>query len=282
LEIAGRAGIGVDFVLLDHRWMFTGVRDTIVDEATGGLLEARMPHGRANVLLTPGGRDALFENVVTPLVHRYSDRGERADLASHILAYEFMNEPDFVIEEWERDLSPHVTRPLPFSVLAEMISRLSADERAQVPDVGRSASLLADRVQALAYSLADLDRSSGSQTAISLEAEITKLEADANPLDVQASETRVKRLAFLKRQRRGLVDVLERRKQIAGKLETCASALASMKLDLNRLSFGSQSFQNITSLANEAMTLARSVDHVLSAADEVGRLTDNRAQSRAI
>jgi hypothetical protein len=55
-----------------------------------------------------------------------------------------------------------------------------------------------------------------------------------------------------------------------------------MKLDLNRLSVGSQSFQNITSLANEAMTLARSVDHVLQAADEVGRLTDNRAQPRAI
>jgi serine/threonine-protein kinase len=157
-----------------------------------------------------------------------------------------------------------------------MLARLPSDQRAQVPDVGRSASMLADKVQALAYSLADLDRSSGSQTATQLEAEISRLENDANPLDVQASETRVKRLAFLKRQRRGVADVVERRKQIAGKLDTCASALASMKLDLNRLSVGSQSFQNITSLANEAMTLARSVDHVLQAADEVGRLTSAR------
>jgi hypothetical protein len=163
-----------------------------------------------------------------------------------------------------------------------LLSRLPSDQRAQVPDVGRSASMLADKVQALAYSLADLDRSAGSQTATQLEAEISRLENDANPLDVQASETRVKRLAFLKRQRRGVADVVERRKQIAGKLETCASALASMKLDLNRLSVGSQSFQNITSLANEAMTLARSVDHVLSAADEVGRLTSDRAQPRPI
>ena len=30
------------------------------------------------------------------------------DLAPQVLAYEFMNEPDFVIEEWERDLSSHV------------------------------------------------------------------------------------------------------------------------------------------------------------------------------
>jgi hypothetical protein len=136
--------------------------------------------------------------------------------------------------------------------------------------------------RALAYSLADLDRSAGSQTATQLEAEISRLENDANPLDTEASETRVKRLAFLKRQRRGVADVLERRKQIAGKLETCASALASMKLDLNRLSVGSANFQNITSLANEAMSLAKSVDHVLSAADEVGRLTSDRVAPRAI
>jgi serine/threonine-protein kinase len=163
-----------------------------------------------------------------------------------------------------------------------LLSRLSADQRAQVPDVGRSASLLADKVQALAYSLADVDRSAGSQTAVQLEAEIARLEGDANPLDVEASETRVKRLAFLKRQRRGLADVVGRRRQIAGKLETCASALASMKLDLNRLAVGTQTFQNITSLANEAMSLARSVDHVLSAADEVGRLTADRPEPRAI
>ena len=166
--------------------------------------------------------------------------------------------------------------------ILSIIARLAPDQRAQVPDVARSASLLADKVQALAYSLSDIDRSSGSQTATQLEAEISKLENDANPLDVQASETRVKRLAFLKRQRRGLADVVERRRQIAGKLETCASALASMKLDLNRLSVGSANFQNITSLANEAMTLAKSVDHVLSAADEVGRLTSDRAQPRPI
>ena len=157
--------------------------------------------------------------------------------------------------------------------IMSLLSRLSPDQRSQVPDVGRSASLLADKVQALAYSLSDLDRSAGSQTASSVEAEIARLENDANPLDVAASETRVKRLAFLKRQRRGVADVVERRKQIAGKLETCASALASMKLDLSRLSVGSQTYQNITSLANEAISLARSVDHVLSAADEVGRLT---------
>src|SRR5688572_11592393 len=50
LEIARRAEIRLVLVLLDHRWMFEGVRETIADPATGQLLEARLPHGRAHVL----------------------------------------------------------------------------------------------------------------------------------------------------------------------------------------------------------------------------------------
>ena len=125
LEIARDAGMRIDFVLLDHRWMFTGVRETIADPVTGGLLDARLPEGRARVLASQAGRDRLLERVIVPLVRRYGRAGERADLAASVLAFEFMNEPDFVIEEWERDLSPHVRRPLRFEVVAELVSRLS-------------------------------------------------------------------------------------------------------------------------------------------------------------
>ena len=48
--------------------------------------------------------------MIEPLVRRYGAGGERADLAPAICAYEFMNEPDFVVEEWERDVSSHVSR----------------------------------------------------------------------------------------------------------------------------------------------------------------------------
>jgi hypothetical protein len=125
LEIARDAAIRVDLVLLDHRWMFTGVRETIADPVTGALLEARLPEGRGRVLLSHAGRDSLFDKVIVPLVRRYGHRGERADLASAVLAFELMNEPDFVIEEWERDVSSHVRRPLPFEVVAELVGRLS-------------------------------------------------------------------------------------------------------------------------------------------------------------
>ena len=113
-------------MLLDHRWMFEGVKQTIADPATGALFEARLPDGRSNVLHSKIGRESLLRGVFEPLLRRYGRTGERADLGSQIFAVEFMNEPDFVVEEWERDLSSRVSRPLPFHVLADLVTRLSA------------------------------------------------------------------------------------------------------------------------------------------------------------
>jgi hypothetical protein len=125
LEIARHNGIRIDFVLFDHRWMFTDVRETIADPVTGTVLEARLPEGRARVWLSEAGRDRLFTRIIVPLIRRYAAGGDRADLAPSVLAFELMNEPDFIIEEWERDRSRRVRRPLPFDVVAGLVSRLS-------------------------------------------------------------------------------------------------------------------------------------------------------------
>ena len=133
LDIARGVGMRVNLVLLDHRWMFEGVRDTIADPATGALLEARLPHGRARVLESATGRARLFERVLGPLVRRYGRSGARADLADWVFAFEFMNEPDFVVEEWERDVSSHVGRPVKFEALAELVTGLSELVHAHSP-----------------------------------------------------------------------------------------------------------------------------------------------------
>jgi hypothetical protein len=125
LECARDAGMRVVLVLLDHRWMFEGVRDTIADPATGALLEARLPEGRARVLHSGVGREALVLQVFAPIARRYGPAGVRPDLAETVLAFELMNEPDFVVDEWERDLSSHVAAPLPFGVLAELVADVS-------------------------------------------------------------------------------------------------------------------------------------------------------------
>ncbi len=125
LEIARDAGLGLVLVLLDHRWMFRGLRDVIPDAASGALLETALPDGRARVLIDPLGQERLFDTVIEPIVRRYASGGARADLASAVFAYELMNEPDFVIEEWEQDLSRDVTRPIRFAALGELVTRLS-------------------------------------------------------------------------------------------------------------------------------------------------------------
>lgn len=133
LEIAADAGVALVLVLLDHRWMFRGIRDRIADPVTGALLEVDLPHGRASVLLTEHGHDRLLHHVVAPLVSRYAPGGVRADLAPGVLAYELMNEPDFIIEEWESELSARVPRPVPFETFAALVSRVSTMVHARSP-----------------------------------------------------------------------------------------------------------------------------------------------------
>jgi serine/threonine-protein kinase len=108
-----------------------------------------------------------------------------------------------------------------------------------------------------------------------LEREIVTLEDAANPLE-RGSEDRVRRLAYLKRQRRALVDAKQRKEALSAKLETCALALQNMRLDLMRLGASPQMHQHITSLANKAMSLADNVDDAMFVAEEMGRVGGKR------
>jgi serine/threonine-protein kinase len=145
---------------------------------------------------------------------------------------------------------------------------------AQREEVSRSAMALADKVQSLAMALDENSRMDVTSAREQLEQEISTLENAANPLE-RGSEDRVRRLAYLKRQRRALVDADQRRQSLNGKMETCAVALQNMKFDLMRLGASPQMHQHITGLANQAMILAENVDEALFVADEMGRLGRN-------
>jgi hypothetical protein len=126
LEIAASVDISLVLVLLDHRWMFRNIPDALVDPASGTVVETRLPSGRDVVLCSEAGHDALLMHVISPIVERYGPSGPRADLAHRLLAYELMNEPDFIIEEWEADVSSEVRRPVRFEMFATLVSRFSA------------------------------------------------------------------------------------------------------------------------------------------------------------
>ena len=160
------------------------------------------------------------------------------------------------------------------------LERMPASERSRIPDVGRSAEALAEKVKYLAISLSDLDRSVTPGGSNALEAEILQLEGAANPLDETGSEERVRRLAYLKRQRRALAELSNRRDSVAAKLETCVVALQNIKFDLIRLNAGTGTPQHVTSLAMDALNLADSVDSALATPDELARNTGTRPASR--
>ncbi|MDB4882240.1 MAG: protein kinase, partial [Gemmatimonadetes bacterium] len=155
------------------------------------------------------------------------------------------------------------------------LASLPKGERERLGDVSRSANALADRVSALALSLEDLNRQDMTGAREVLEREIQTLENAANPLE-RGSEDRVRRLAYLKRQRRALVDGTQRKESTAAKLETCALALQNMRFDLMRLGASPQMHQHITSLANQALNLAENVDDAVFVADEMGRVGGKR------
>jgi serine/threonine-protein kinase len=162
--------------------------------------------------------------------------------------------------------------------IVRLVEAVPRRERDQLAHVVPSADALYRKVEALAVSAAELERNAAPGAAEVLEKEITQLEAQANPLDRVASEERVRRLAFLKRQRRAAVDLGNRRDQAAAKLESCRTALQNMRYDLVRLRTGVETYDRITLVAEQAMSLARDVDQVVYAADEVARLTGARRE----
>jgi serine/threonine-protein kinase len=152
-----------------------------------------------------------------------------------------------------------------------LVGDLPKAQRDALPDVAASATALAEKVRVLAQNIAELERAQAPGGLDPLDREITLLEGQANPLD-GGSEERVRRLAQLRRQRRALTDVYRRREQAIQKLETCRVALTNMKLDMLRLKTGHQSHEHLTTMAGQALELARSVDEAVYAADAVAGL----------
>jgi len=81
LEIAQRHNIGINFVLLDFRFMYDAKTENGVQLG-----------GHASVLSSPAGRQALVSNVFEPLFRRYAKHPA-------VLSWEVMNEPEWTLRD---------------------------------------------------------------------------------------------------------------------------------------------------------------------------------------
>jgi len=153
--------------------------------------------------------------------------------------------------------------------IQRIVGALSRSDRRQLPDVADTARQLLGTVRSLALSVSELRRSATPGAGEVVEREIQQLEAQANPLDRTASNERVHRLAYLKRQRRALMDAERRMERDTVRLESCMLALQNMRLDLGRLKAGNQTPGQVTLLAERALSLAQDVDGIVMAEDEV-------------
>jgi len=148
------------------------------------------------------------------------------------------------------------------------------DEREQIPEVATSADAVFRKVQQLALSLSDMDRGAGRESPEVVEKEISTLESQANPLDYNASEGRVRRLAFLRRERRALADVGRKKAEAQEKLDNCRQLLRSMRLELVRFRTGGLNAQptGLTMVTQQAQSVVR----------EMGYLSDANAELNAL
>jgi serine/threonine protein kinase len=148
------------------------------------------------------------------------------------------------------------------------------DEREQIPEVAASADAVFRKVQQLALSLSDMDQGAGRESPEVVEKEISTLESQANPLDYNASEGRVRRLALLRRQRRALAELGRKKKEAQEKLDNCRQLLRSMRLELVRYRTGGLNAQptGLTMVTQQAQSVVRDMGYLSDANAELNAL----------
>ena len=148
-------------------------------------------------------------------------------------------------------------------------------------DVARSATALADKVQARSRSRSTmLSRQDVTSSREQLEREITRARERGEPARARQrgsrAPARVPQAAASRARRCG-----EAKDTLSAKLETCALALQNMRFDLMRLARARRCTSTSRRSPNQALNLAENVDEALYVADEMGRVGGASQPGRA-
>ena len=239
----------------------------LFDEKRRGEVRARA-RARGNLLGQPRSPMSGFAPVppLAPFGRGRRGRLERQSAAPVAMPAELFDDGPYsaMIREAQAD----------HAEIHRQLLSLSPDDREQMPDVATSADAVLIKMQRVAGALGDVSRAAGKETPEQVESEIVKLEEAANPLEHRASEERVRRLAYLRRQRRALSDIAKKRGDAAEKLEHCRQLLKSMRLELLRYRSGGIGAQptGLTMVTQQAQGVVREMGYLSDAAAELNAL----------
>jgi hypothetical protein len=151
------------------------------------------------------------------------------------------------------------------AAILEVVERLSPGERQLIPDVLPTVDALAERVVALATTLQRLDTDVSGASLGALDSRIAGVRQETPTVEQE------RRLELLERQRVTLAELLERRRVLAGQIESAGLALENLKLDLYKLRAAgfSSGVGDVTSATQQARLVSREIGYVLEAGEEL-------------
>ncbi len=153
--------------------------------------------------------------------------------------------------------------------IRETAARLSAADKAMVPDVEPTAEALLERIGSLAGGLERLERDVPGEAMAQLDARIAMTRAEP-----EHAPDRERRLTLLTRQQASLQELLDRRGTMQRQLESASVALRSLRFDLVKLQtlgVGS-AMRDDTQATQEARAVSADIRRALEAAEEVRAL----------
>jgi serine/threonine-protein kinase len=154
------------------------------------------------------------------------------------------------------------------AAIAEIVGKMSKDDRALVPDIKPTADALVERVVGLARAVQNMESDVDTAQLAELNARIASLRGDS---DTPEEERRV---ALLHHQRDTLDELARRRTAMVKQMESAALTLGNLRLDLIRLRSAGvgASIREVSSATQQARALSNEIDTFLAAAEELRNL----------
>jgi hypothetical protein len=145
--------------------------------------------------------------------------------------------------------------------------RMAPEIRKDLVDIHETVDGLYNRAMDLARTLHLMDTDIRGEGGLAqVEQRLSALQADPS-----GSEQHARQIDLLERQKKTLGDIMARRGQVAGHLESCVLAMQNLRLDLLKLTSSNvaEVMGDITHATQQARALSRNVDHAIAAAAEI-------------